>query len=79
MFNFIEANIIVNVSRRLGARTQNKKKRFRCRKTTTSSASLALMEEPGYQFPKALNKVDWALIIAIPIVSVALLVIGEFL
>ncbi len=40
---------------------------------------LALMEEPGYQFPKALNKVDWALIIAIPIVSVALLVIGEFL
>lgn len=40
---------------------------------------LALMEEPGYQFPKALNKVDWALIVAIPIVSVALLVIGEFL
>lgn len=40
---------------------------------------LALMEESGYQFPKALNKVDWALIIAIPIVSVALLVIGEFL
>ena len=40
---------------------------------------LALMEEPGYEFPKALNKLDWMLITAIPIVSVALLAIGEFL
>ena len=40
---------------------------------------LALMEEPGYEFPKALNKLDWTLITIIPIASIVLLVIGEFL
>ena len=40
---------------------------------------LALMEEPGYEFPKALNRLDWTLIIVIPIVSLILLIIGEFL
>jgi hypothetical protein len=40
---------------------------------------LALMEEPGYEYPETLNKLDWTLIAVIPIVSVALLVIGEFL
>lgn len=40
---------------------------------------LALMEDPAYEFPKPLGRVDWALIIAIPIISLCLLVIGEFL
>lgn len=40
---------------------------------------LALMEEPGYVYPKALGRVDWALIVACPIVSIVLLIIGEFL
>ncbi|WP_283170291.1 hypothetical protein [Curtanaerobium respiraculi] len=40
---------------------------------------LAIMEESGYEFPRALGKVDWALIVACPIVSLILLVIGEFL
>lgn len=40
---------------------------------------LALMEEPGYEYPRQLGRVDWALIVAIPIVSLCLLVIGEFL
>jgi hypothetical protein len=40
---------------------------------------IALLERPGYEFPKALTGTDWALIIAIPIASLALLVVGEFL
>lgn len=40
---------------------------------------LAIMEEPGYEFPKALDRLDWSLIIAIPVVSLVLLVLGEFL
>ncbi len=40
---------------------------------------LALMESPGYEYPKALGRVDWALIVAIPIISLCLLIVGEFL
>lgn len=40
---------------------------------------IALMEDPSYEFPAALTKADWALIVTIPIVSLILLVIGEFL
>lgn len=40
---------------------------------------IALMEKPGYEFPKTLTKTDWTCIIAIPIVSLALLIVGEFL
>lgn len=40
---------------------------------------LTLMETPGYEYPKPLGRVDWALIVAIPIISLCLLVIGEFL
>lgn len=40
---------------------------------------LALMEDPHYEYPKALGKLDWALITICPIVCLVLLVIGEFL
>ncbi|WP_156411860.1 hypothetical protein [Hugonella massiliensis] len=40
---------------------------------------LALMEEPGYQFPAPLGRIDWVLIAVIPAVSLLLLVVGEFL
>lgn len=40
---------------------------------------LALMEEPGYEFPDALRKSDWAFIVACPIVCLILLVVGAFL
>lgn len=40
---------------------------------------LALMEEPGYEFPATLKRSDWSFIIAIPIVCFILLIVGEFL
>lgn len=40
---------------------------------------LAIMEDPNYEYPKALGKVDWVLITVCPIVCVGLLVLGEFL
>ncbi|MEE8721468.1 MAG: hypothetical protein SOI38_00550 [Eggerthellaceae bacterium] len=40
---------------------------------------IALMEEPGYEFPAALTRADWRAIVIIPIVSLCLLVAGAFL
>lgn len=39
---------------------------------------LALMEDPHYEYPKALGKIDWILITVCPILCLILLVIGEF-
>ncbi len=43
------------------------------------SERLAIMEDPHYEYPKALGKIDWILITACPIVCLGLLVLGEFL
>lgn len=40
---------------------------------------LAIMEDPTYEYPKALGKVDWILITVCPIVCLGLLILGEFL
>lgn len=40
---------------------------------------LSIMQEPDYVFPEALSKVDWAFIVAIPVISIIALVVGEFL
>ncbi len=40
---------------------------------------IALMEDPSYEFPAALTKVDWVAIALIPTISIILLVLGEFL
>lgn len=40
---------------------------------------IALMEEPGYEFPQALGKADWALIVVVPVVSLCLLALGAVL
>lgn len=40
---------------------------------------LALMETPSYEYPRPLGRIDWMFIVAIPIISLCLLVIGEFL
>lgn len=40
---------------------------------------LAIMEDPGYEYPKALGKLDWFLITVCPIVCLGLLILGEFL
>lgn len=40
---------------------------------------LAIMEDPHYEYPKALGRIDWVLITVCPIVCLALLIIGEFL
>lgn len=40
---------------------------------------LALMEDPDYEFPEPLGKMDWSAIVAIPIVCLILLIVGEFL
>lgn len=40
---------------------------------------IALMEDPSYEFPKPITKTDWTFIVAIPIVSLILLIVGEFL
>lgn len=40
---------------------------------------IALMEEPGYEFPQALGKADWAFIVVVPAVSLCLLALGAVL
>ncbi len=40
---------------------------------------LALMEDPNYEYPKALGRIDWVLITVCPILCLILLIIGEFL
>ena len=57
----------------------NKRRDFEDELEAEVRERLALMEEPGYEFPDRLGKIDWALITVIPIVCLALLVAGEFL
>lgn len=40
---------------------------------------LSVMEDPDYQFPEPLGKVDWAAIVAVPVICLVLLIVGEFL
>lgn len=43
------------------------------------SARLAIMEDPDYEYPESLGKIDWVLITVCPIVCLGLLILGEFL
>lgn len=40
---------------------------------------LALMDDPDYEYPPALAKADWTLIVIVPVVCLLLLIVGEFL
>lgn len=40
---------------------------------------LAIMEDPDYEYPATLGRIDWIAITVCPILCFALLVLGEFL